>query len=80
MIQKSRRPHRKRKHGHRTTTEPSAQEEIMNILQEDEDFESKSSSLEGANEDIHSSNHDIVNDPCLNKHCGAGRVCKVYIF
>lgn len=66
---------RRKKHRRRTTTtESSVQDEVMNMLESDE--------IAGAEEaeapaiDMALQKEPLVVDPCLEKHCGAGRVCQ----
>ncbi|XP_015588455.1 SPARC [Cephus cinctus] len=74
---------RRRKHRRRTTTttESNVQDEVMNILEADEIVEEadeaeavKEESGEASNEV--GANEAVRIDPCVDKHCGAGRICK----
>lgn len=75
---------RRRKHRRRTTTttEASVQDEVMNMLEADEIAEEAAEDAEvtlddGRNE-VGSKRQSLLRmDPCMDKHCGAGRVCKV---
>lgn len=72
----------RRKHRTTTTTEPSPQDEVMNMLEADElaEDESKNSdvSFENIGNELATKKQRLIEvDPCMNKHCGAGRVCKV---
>ncbi|KAJ8670757.1 hypothetical protein QAD02_002016 [Eretmocerus hayati] len=74
---------KKRKHRKKTTTtEATAQDDVMNLLEADEIAEElSSSSAEASKEKNDDENPKAVPlihvDPCLHKHCGAGRVCKL---
>lgn len=79
---------RKRKYRRRTTTTeiPAQQDEIMNMLEADEIAEEAAAAaaedsevtLENGRNEAESKQQGLLQvDPCLDKHCGAGRVCKV---
>ncbi|KAL2737840.1 SPARC-like [Vespula squamosa] len=76
----SARQHR-RKHRTTTTTEPSLQDEMMNMLEADEIAEDENKdaevTFENVGNDLASKKQRLIEvDPCMNKHCGAGRICK----
>lgn len=76
---------RKRKFGRRrTTTTEAPQDEIMNMLEADEIAEEAAAAadaevtLENGRNEVGSKRERLLQaDPCMDKHCGAGRVCKV---
>ncbi|XP_053976688.1 SPARC [Hylaeus anthracinus] len=74
---------RRRKLRRRTTTstEASVQDEVMNMLEADEIAEEAAQDAEVTVEDDRNeagSKQSLLRmDPCLEKHCGAGRVCKI---
>jgi len=76
---------RKRKYRRRTTTtETPVQDEIMNMLEADEIAEEAATAeeaevtLENGRNEVGSKQQRLLQaDPCMDKHCGAGRVCKV---
>lgn len=56
------------------------QDEIMNMLEADEtaeEAEDAEVTLENGRNEA-GSKQQLQADPCLDKHCGAGRVCKVH--
>lgn len=66
---------KKKKHRRRTTTtESSVDDDVMNMLEADEAADA-SASVEHAHES--KAEPLVQEDPCLHKHCGAGRVCQV---
>ncbi|XP_014205137.1 SPARC isoform X2 [Copidosoma floridanum] len=67
---------KKKKHRRRTTTttEATAQDDVMNMLEADEVAEEAASSENRSAEKAVPLEQE---DPCLHKHCGAGRVCKL---
>ncbi|XP_012340917.1 SPARC [Apis florea] len=73
---------RRRKHRRRTTTtEASIQDEVMNMLEADEIAEEAAEDAEVTVEDgrneVGSKRQSLLRlDPCMDKHCDAGRVCK----
>ncbi|XP_047366718.1 SPARC [Vespa velutina] len=76
----SARQHR-RKHRTTTTTESSFQDEVMNMLEADEVAEDENKdaevSFENVGNELASKKQRLIEvDPCMNKHCGAGRICK----
>ncbi|CAK9796655.1 ost-1 [Anthophora quadrimaculata] len=74
---------RRRKHRRRTTTtETSVQDEVMNMFEADETAEKTAEDAEVTVEDgrneVGSKRQSLLRmDPCMDKHCGAGRVCKL---
>ncbi|XP_014295821.1 SPARC [Microplitis demolitor] len=77
---------RRRKHKRRTTTtEAPFQQEVMNLLKEEDTSKEKlvakninEQTSNSESEERHDNNREILRmDPCLDKHCGAGRVCQV---
>ncbi|CAG5075910.1 Similar to ost-1: SPARC (Caenorhabditis elegans) [Cotesia congregata] len=78
---------RRRKHRRRTTTEAPFQPEVMNLLKEEDTSKEKLvAKMDDQDSNSESGEHDNSNepkdgvlrmDPCLDKHCGAGRVCRV---
>lgn len=72
----------RRKHRTTTTTEPSLQDEVMNMLEADEIAEDENRdaevTFENVGNELASKKQRLIEvDPCMNKHCGAGRICKV---
>ncbi|XP_011068654.1 PREDICTED: SPARC [Acromyrmex echinatior] len=74
---------RRRKYRRRTTTtEAPVQDEIMNMLEADEIAEEAATAeeaeviLENGRNEVGSKQQRLLQDPCMDKHCGAGRVCK----
>lgn len=71
---------RRRKHRRRTTTtEPTFQQEVMNMLEADEAIEDSQDSERVVNRDAKYGRQNeplLQADPCMDKHCGAGRVCR----
>ncbi|OAD55191.1 hypothetical protein WN48_05210 [Eufriesea mexicana] len=68
-------------HRRTTTTEASVQDEVMNMLEADEIAEEAAEDAEVTVEDgrneVGSKRQSLLRmDPCMHKHCGAGRVCK----
>ncbi|XP_043281097.1 SPARC isoform X2 [Venturia canescens] len=69
---------RRNKRRRTTTTEPTFQQEVMNMLEADEAIE------DAENEKILNSESKygekteplLQKDPCMEKHCGAGKVCR----
>lgn len=63
-----------------TTTETPVQDEIMNMLEADEmtaeEAEAAEISLENGKNEVRAKQL-LLQDPCIEKHCGAGRICKV---
>lgn len=59
------------------------QDEIMNMLEADEIAEEAATSeeaevtLENGRNEAGSKQQRLLQDPCIDKHCGAGRICKV---
>lgn len=55
----------------------------MNMLEADENAEEAAENVASSGQDsnesqINAKNQRLIGiDPCLDKHCGAGRVCKV---
>lgn len=82
-YQRRRKYHRRRT----TTTEAPAQNEIMNMLEADEIAEEAAMAAAAAEDaevthengrnEAGSKQRLLQADPCMDKHCGAGRVCKV---
>ncbi|CAK9829573.1 ost-1 [Anthophora retusa] len=74
---------RRRKHRRRTTTtETSVPDEVMNTFEADETAEKTAEDAEVTVEDgrneVGSKRQSLLRmDPCMDKHCGAGRVCKL---
>lgn len=60
------------------------QDEIMNMLEADEIAEEAATAeeaeviLENGRNEAGSKQRLLQADPCMDKHCGAGRVCKVH--
>lgn len=60
----------------------------MNLLKEEDTSKEKlvakninEQTSNSESEERHDNNREILRmDPCLDKHCGAGRVCQVKIF
>ncbi|XP_024877880.1 SPARC [Temnothorax curvispinosus] len=76
---------RRRKYRRRTTTtEAPAQDEIMNMLEADEIAEEEAATAEEAEVTLENGRNEagskqqrlLQADPCVDKHCGAGRICK----
>lgn len=72
---------RRRKHRRRTTTtEASVQDEVMNMLEADEmaeDSQDTEVAFDNTGNELASKRLRLLQvDPCFEKHCGAGRVCK----
>ncbi|XP_066591824.1 SPARC [Prorops nasuta] len=82
FIDDSAATNRRKKHRRRTTTtEASVQDDLMNILEIDEAAEEASEgadvTVEETDKETRSKSQRLLQeDPCLDKHCGAGRVCK----
>jgi len=58
------------------------QNEMMNMLEADEMAEETAAedaevTLENGRNELGSKQRLLQADPCMDKHCGAGRVCKV---
>ncbi|XP_012283372.1 SPARC [Orussus abietinus] len=68
---------RKRKYRKRpvTTTEASLQDEVMNMLEADEIAEEAGQMTRGEDDELTAKEAYQI-DPCLDKHCGAGRICQ----
>lgn len=62
-----------------TTTEASIQDEVMNMLEADEIAEEDAEvTVEDGRNEVGSKRQSLLRlDPCMDKHCDAGRVCKV---
>lgn len=72
---------RQHKRKHRTTTEPSLQDEVINMLEADEiaedDNKDAEVNFENARNELAAKKQRLIEvDPCMGKHCSAGRVCK----
>ncbi|XP_043260923.1 SPARC [Colletes gigas] len=82
LVDTSSAQQRRRKYRRRTTTttEASVQDEVMNMLEADEIAEdaqkAEITNEDGTNEDNSRRQSLLRVDPCIGKHCGAGRVCK----
>lgn len=59
-----------------TTQKPTLQDEMMNMLEADELVEDAERSM-AKDDDSRIRAMPLQVDPCLDKHCGAGRVCKI---
>ncbi|KAK0161225.1 hypothetical protein PV327_009720 [Microctonus hyperodae] len=71
---------RRRKHRRRTTTtEAPMQPETINMLEADSQVAAAADEPGDSNESHENSQNESIlrMDPCMDKHCGAGRVCKV---
>lgn len=71
--------HRRKYRRRTTTTEVPVQDEIMNMLEADEIAEEAEDAeviLENGRNEA-GSKQQLQADPCLDKHCGAGRICQV---
>lgn len=58
-----------------TTTESSATEDEMNSLAAEELAAKETEGMEDA--DSLPQTQPLIQDPCIDKHCGAGRICQV---
>lgn len=71
---------RRRKHRRRTTTTTEAplQPESMNMLEGDSGAAAAADEPDDVDDSRENSQHEAIlrMDPCMDKHCGAGRVCK----
>lgn len=68
---------RRRKSRRRTTTQESTiQDENINMLAADELSQEIESAMTNEDDDSRMRSMPLLADPCLDKHCGAGRVCK----
>ncbi|XP_043520484.1 SPARC [Frieseomelitta varia] len=69
----------RRKHRRRTTTtQAPVEDEVMNMLEADETAEQDAEvTVEDGRNEVGSKRQGLLRmDPCIDKHCDAGRVCK----